>query len=723
MILRTLFFFLSLVVVHSHNVIANDQYPDLPIQITALDLTLQFENQLVQFNAKAEYTMRVNREDVLSFNMTQTDLKIRSVKIYDKEIPFQVFNDTIRIGLRESFPKNTEFKLHIEYQALVGDAFFQSTNNIYWSSGFNFDTQKLLPVINHPRIRFRTTIRAIHPSEFHFVSNGAFISRSRHNETQSITLYENRSLISFSGLRFVLGQLQVLESNVGALPIRFYLTKSDSNLERINRLTPLFEDEINRLSTTIRFPYPFDALNVIILPESYGQEWGDGAGIGYLFDDYGSLDDQLKLIISSQWLRQHLRSSDPQVEEFLTIYTQALAQVNTATFLQPSSILRNRSTELDRLSPLRMMDKTYFDNFKLSDIQFLFETERNLITNFDLEEARYQDQWYPRPLPIKESSSAIVNLDEASSEIKPGFFIKINRTEVAGEIQFQFDSFGEHLKSEYEVHITSYSESKLDKQVIRMSSSDSIITLDLGLTLQNVIIEFDDAHFLEVLVDKPFGFWLYQYRNIDEFHLKADAARALAGFASHQDLGLLVRDEIIQKETDEYLSMIYQLWAPGDTNYSFDYEKWLYEDLETKDRTRLYRLITEQLSIDRLTQLSLGFLNRTNSWDIHNLLIRKVFKESEVKEAIAFSESFLSTRYPYELRQTVFKELERYDQSSKNWLNRLPDLVIDQDPRIRLLALMNSRHLNNEQKKVLFRDRKNKERDPRILTYLSQSDH
>ena len=311
MILKTLFIALSFLSIHSNRGTANDLYPDLPMQITVLDLTLQFDQNLNTFTSKAVYSMRVNRDNVFQFSMTHKDLTIRSVRIDDIEVPIQLSNDSLRIGLRESFPKDAEFKLHIEYEGNINFAFFKSSNNVYWTSGFKSDIGKLLPVIDHPRITFRSIIRATHPNEYHFVSNGSFISRSRLNETQSTTLFENRSLLPISGLRFVLGQLDVQESQIGALPIRLYASKSDQNMDRLDRLKNHINVEFIRLSSVTRYPYPFDALHIVFLPESYGQEWGDGAGIGYIFDDYGFLEEQLKLMVSSQWLRQNLYSVDP----------------------------------------------------------------------------------------------------------------------------------------------------------------------------------------------------------------------------------------------------------------------------------------------------------------------------------------------------------------------------------------------------------------------------
>ncbi len=721
MILKTLFIALSFLSIHSNRGTANDLYPDLPMQITALDLALQFDQNLNIFTSKAVYSMRVNRDDVFMFSMAHTDLTIRSVRIDGKEVPVQINKDSLRIGLRESFPKNAEFELHIDYQGTVKEAFFKTSTNILWTSGLKSDIRKLLPVIDHPRITFRSIIRAVHPNEYHFVSNGSFISRSRLNETQTTTLFENRSLLPISGLRFVLGQIEVKESQIGALPIRLYTSKSDQNMDRLDRFKDLINVEIIRLSSAIRYPYPFDALHVVFLPESYGQEWGDGAGIGYIFEDYGFLEEQLKLIVSSQWLRQNLYSVDPDVEEYVTTYTQILAQTTNVDFLNPSKVLQHNYSIIDRLSPFIRRQNLYYSNFKIADIENLLKTQRRLLTRSDLDEVRYKDQWYFRPLPLQGMDTSSLGYRANLSVSKPGFIAKLLRTEVPGEIQLQFEAFGAHQYSVYDVDIISYYEGDSTKQALRVSSVDSIFTVDLGPTVQNVILRFRNDHNLDIVEEKPFGYWLYQYRNSRESHLKREAARSLAGFVSNEDVGLLLRDEIIRKETDAYLGMIFQLWSLDTLNPSVDLDKWLYEELETKDRIRLYQLVSEQYTIEQLSTLALDFLNRTNSWDIHIQLIKKVFKELDPKEAIRFSEPYLSSKYPYELRSVVLREMSQHDQSPKNWMNRLPELVMDQDPRIRMLALKNSSFLSDEQKNLLFKDRQSKERDLRILSYLSSS--
>jgi len=701
---------------------ASDLYPDLPLHITSLEWTLDFDKDLSVFNAKAIYTMRVNRNDVLSFSMHQADLRIRSVKVGEREVPVIVTDDSLRIGLRESFPKGTDFQLIIDYQASINSALFISENSMYWSSGFRSNIRSLLPIIDHPRIAFKTQITALHPSEFQFVANGAMKSRNRINDTRTSTSFLNRSAIPVSGIRVVLGRFNVEETQVGVIPIRLYISSADSNSARNLAITRRIQSEIIRISKATRKPYALDAFHAVLLPDSYGQVWGDGAGIGYLFEDYGNLDDQLKLVVASQWLRQSLQTNDAMVEEYLSIYTQILAEVNEVSFNDPSQIIKNLLPEADGKSTFVKRDKEVYSQFKLSEIEYLLQNNRGILTLSDLEEARYQDGWLDNPLPELGYEEYVPYKILENEPQKPGFYVKIARTEVPGEVSIQFEPYGNHKKSDYSIELTTFYEKTSNKQNLMISSLGSVTIVDVGASIQNIEIESVSSQNIELNIDKPLGFWLHQYRNTSHYNIKMEAARALAVYASHQDVGALVRDEIIAKETDEYLSILFRLWSPEGLllDDSDEVLEWLQKKLESVDRARLLNLMTQQLSIDALSELAVDYYTITSSWDVHILLLKKYFQFTDINAAITFSETYLSARYPFEVRATVFKELIRTDQNTRNWTNRLPELANDQDPRIRLLALKSADLLNQEQKTVLLRDRAMKERDPRILTYLSE---
>jgi hypothetical protein len=717
------FFFLAFLILlfHQDKLSANERYPDLPVQITSLEWELDFNPSLSHFTSTANYTVRFNRDNILSFWMLHSALNIRGVKVNGIEVPTLVSSDSLRIGLRESSAKGTELRLSIEYQAPMNSTFFNSSKKVYWTSGFRTDIRSFIPIIDDPRIKFRTQITAHYPREMQFVTNGVLSTQIRKNDKTTTTTFVNRSAVPMSGLRLVLGQLEVQEVQLGVIPIRLYTISPDTHSVRNRALLEAIQSEILRMSTTIRNPYPFDAFHTLILPESFGQIGGDGAGIGYLFEDIGDLNSQASLIVSSQWLRQSIQTSEPEVGRYLNIYAQKLANLDEAKFQNTSYTLSNLDSASGQFSVYNKPNQGLSQSFKISDIELLLRNPKGLVSKEDLLDARYLDEWSYRPLPELPQHRIDSKPFYLSKERKAGFIVKVNRSEVPGEIEIIFEPYGNHLDDQYLLELNAIYDSSISKQSLNIRASGETILLNFDSTVRNLTFDWPNISNLDISLEKPLGYWLHQYRNTDRYELKLESARALADFINHHDLGDLVRDEIISKETDEYLSFIFRLWSPN-YDYSLQSERmqeWLYRDVMEMDRTRLLNQLSETLSIEDLSALAIDYYNQTNSWDLHIQLIKKYFKSGDLNVALRFSEPYLASRYPFIIRSSVLEELALFDQNDRNWMNRIPDLAMDQDPRIRLKALMLSDRLNAEQRFILIKDRLNKERDTRILAYLS----
>lgn len=200
-----------------------DRFPSYSFQISAIEWDLKIEPSLHGFSATATYHLRSNRDNVQSVVFAQRDLLIGSVKLGDDELPFIISEDSIRITLRNSVSRGSEFKISVKYNAYPTYGFFIDPSILVWTSGMEGVISGLIPIIDHPRIRYRMDVTVTHPSIIQVISNGGYVSRTVISVGEAKTVFRSRTPITATSMRLAFGMMQSTEARVGTIPIRMYV--------------------------------------------------------------------------------------------------------------------------------------------------------------------------------------------------------------------------------------------------------------------------------------------------------------------------------------------------------------------------------------------------------------------------------------------------------------------------------------------------------------------
>lgn len=748
--MRVIFFSFALILSGIDAILAQtvDRFPSYPFQISAIEWSVKVEPTLDGFSAVASYTLKSNRDGVQSISLAQRDLIIESVRQGDDELPFVTSGDSLRISLRDPVEKGAEFRVAVTYSAYPAYGFFIDPGALVWTSGVKGVIQGLIPIIDHPRVRFRTDVTVTHPSIIQVVTNGGYVSRTVLNVSEARTVFRSRAPIAASSMRLAFGMMQSSESRAGSIPVRIYVGDYTSVDDGGRALLEFAVSEIQRMSSQLKVPYPFDGLNVLIAPSSYGETWGDAAGFVILFDDLGDLSSQLKVGVASQWMRHALLGLEPGVVYAMASYARRLANLENPQIDPVVGLTIGYDLSVDVHGILAHIGSgSPVEAYPINDLEGFSRYIPGMVWMHDLEEIRFTNGWSKSPVPEAPALRRFTDQSVDNSDSRGGFILRFDRTENPEMISLVIDPYGSPAQGEYVMTLNEVYLDDTISQNVRFTESGGQVELAVDNGLLNVLPSFEAD--IDFRVEKPLGYWLHQFRSATDKSLKAQAARALGNFASDPDLGLLIR-ELERNETDPVVQSsltlgmmesgvvtispeaIADMLASSDVSVRMSVLELLSQlgeplvedsvllgqfsksDVSGPERRMIARLLSKQMEPGSFSSFIQAESKKPESRDLLSVLLSTYFDEGSIDAGIEMAEELIGRDYPFMVRRDAIMQLDRHDTSAQRWAARLPRLASDQDPRIRIMALDRTTLLDTEQARILLQDRAAKEADPRI---------
>jgi hypothetical protein len=724
-----------------------ERYPTYPFQITAIEWDLTIEPTLDGFSAVATYHLRSNRDNVQSLVFAQRDLNIVSARLGDNEQPFILTPDSLRITLRNPVSRGSDFKVTVKYNAYPTYGFFIDPSVIVWTSGLQGVVSGLLPIIDHPRVRYRMDVTITHPSPIQVISNGGYVSRTVLSVSEAKTVFRSRTPITATSMRLAFGMMQSTEVRVGTIPVRMYVGDNTRVNDGGRALLALAGTEIQRMSSQLKNPFPYEGMNILVVPSSYGETWGDGAGYAVLFDDLGDLENQLRIAIASQWLRHSLQSTDVDLRYAMASYTRQLARLENQKLEPAVATLSGLDTSTD-LSSILMHASSNFDSstYPQADLESIARHIPGLIWKDDLNEIRFSSNWSVNPLPEPPTFRGHQN-EGAETAVKGGFFLRFERTENPQIINLNIDPVALPARGEYVMTLKEAYLNNTVTQTIRFTESGGEIKLEVDNGLLNIIPTLETG--IAQRVEKPLGYWLHQFRNSVDRSEKIDAARALGGFAGDQDFGLLIQElerneldqavrasmvlgmiesGVIQMSQsrvvellevagpDERMAVLELVGRQSNALLDTDFLLVLFAKPTTTsgERRLVAKMLSKQMSTDAFNSFIQSESKKPDGRDLPLVLLLSYFEEGNIDDGIRLADTLIGREYTYIVRRDALMLLDKYDSETQRWVSRLPSLASDMDPRIRVMALDRVAKLDLQQARTLIQDRSAKEADPRI---------
>ncbi len=728
-----------------------DRFPSYSFQISAIEWELTIEPTLDGFTAKATYHLRSNRNGVQSIAFAQRDLLIESVKLGNDELPFTMSQDSVRITLRNPINRGSDFKISVDYSAYPTFGFFIDPSVLIWTSGLHGVVSGLLPVIDHPRVRFRLDATITHHSAIQVITNGGYVSRTVLNTSDARTTFRSRSPISASSMRLAFGMMQSIEARVGSIPVRMYVGDNTRITDSGRALLSMATSEIQRMSSQLKSPFPYEGMNILVVPSSYGETWGDGAGVAVLFDELGDLENQIRVAIASQWMRHALQSTEPELRYAMASYTRQLAQTVRPSLDLVVTALSGLDISTDLESILMHAGSGYsVDAYPQLDLEPIAQHIPGLIWMHDLEEIRFTSGWAVNSLPPLPSFRGRDQNDSQTAS-KGGFSLRFDRTENPEVISLTIDPFGQPAQGEYVMNLQEVYLNDTFSQTIRFRESGGEVKLEVDTGLLNIIPSLSEG--LLARVEKPLGFWLHQYRNSIQRFDKIEAARALGAYAGNQDLGMLIRElerneqdptirasltlgmlesgviemtpstviALLEVANEDSRMAIFEM-VDRQSNSVLDVDYLLAmvskQSTTSGERRLIARMLSKLMSSDEFANFVQAESKKPEGRELLSVLLRAYFEDGSMDAGIDMADVLIGREHPFAVRHDALMLLDRHDTSQQRWAARLPRLASDQDPRIRVMALERVMKLDDQQVSILIQDRSAKEADPRVLARI-----
>jgi hypothetical protein len=724
-----------------------DRFPSYSFQISAIDWDLKIEPTLDGFSATATYHLRSNRDNVQSVVFAQRDLLIESASLESDELPFVLTQDSVRITLRNPVSRGSEFKIALRYTAYPTYGFFMDPSALVWTSGMHGVAAGLLPIIDHPRVRFRMDVAITHPSIIQVITNGGYVSRTVMSVTEAKTVFRSRTPFTAASIRLAFGMMQSSEARVGSIPVRMYVGDNTRVADGGRGLLALATTEIQRMSSQLKNPFPYEGMNILVVSSSYGETWGDGAGFAVLFDDVGDLDNQLRLAIASQWLRHALQSTDAELRFALASYTRQLARLENPQIESTVAALSGLDKVTDLMGLLMHVQSGYsILSYPQADLEAIARHIPGLIWIDDVDEIRFSSGWSVNPLPGV-PNFGYNDRKDAEMVASGGFYFRFERTENPEIINLTIDPFGQPKRGDYAMSLQEVYLNGSVSQMVRFTESGGEIKLNVDNGLLNVILAPQDG--ITFRVEKPLGYWLYQFRNSVSKADKIDAARALGAYASDQDLGLLIRD-LERNEQDASVkasitlgmmesgviditpSAVMGLLNSADSNVRIavldmvqkqaevvldaDYLRAMFSKPESTsdERRQIAKILSKLMLGPDFNAFIQSESKKPDGKELPTILLQSYFDDENIDAGIDLADVLIGREYTFVVRREALKLLDKHDSSSQRWAARLPRLASDQDPRVRMMAIDRVSRLDEQQGRTLLQDRSAKEADPRI---------
>ena len=281
-------------------------HPYHPFDIIHADISLDLESKQHLVNGKVIYTIQSKVDKLSEIQMHANELSIYQVYANEREIDFRIDDDNFIIQLIDALEVGEVIELSISWQSASNFGLHKSSDGSFWSSLNPLSHRHWLPGFDHPREAFTFDAKMDIPNEMEVLFNGDLGETHLISKTKKRVYWSSKTEVPATGLGFAVGNFEISEMMAGLTKIRLFHDPLDQQkaVELIVEAARLKKEVENVLS----FEYPWDAINIVILPDNFWMERTHGSGTIYLFERLGNLEKQLIRGLYMQWFGEYQRA-------------------------------------------------------------------------------------------------------------------------------------------------------------------------------------------------------------------------------------------------------------------------------------------------------------------------------------------------------------------------------------------------------------------------------
>lgn len=724
-------------------------YPELPFTLDHLqmDLTVKSSESLIE--GVGNYTITSRKPDLTEIVFNSADMEIQGISFEGNETEFRVSSDSLIIQLPDTLQRGSTSEMVITWASSSPYGILKDVYGNMWTSLNPKARHHWLPVPDHPEVATTIEASVTIPADKEVIFNGTMGEDEVVSADQKIQEWSSEVPIPVTGLSLAMGDFERTDARSGVKEVTFYASENALMPEVRDGLLSTAVSTMKEFERKLSFEFPYESLNIIVLPDNHWEEIQTGGGIIYLYQNLGSLATQLRRGIAEQWFgnyHRYLNAPDNKYEflKVMMIGTSDSEQLKNPDELQ--SIFRWNLWEVG----FDALEDEYLKTIVRESLPELVQRYEG-VTDWN----EYADFWYDESGSFWEVLPDF-ELPKSQSDEEYVYGVEYLYDEAASSLTLVFDAKSEPVESLVNVDVTEFGFSDTTRSELTFTGALDSVEVEISSGIDYLTIKPSsgldpDIRFEE---EKPFMFWIRQLQDPSPEN-RIQAANELQNFAENPDLQLAINDAMQdENDADVRAAMLETLSV-------------LTKDASGTEETFLGNLNSNDLSIQLSGLRALANYpdNENVSYEVRNTLLRAerdtVFNVAlETYHQIASTDDLLSVAerlsqnqeedrkairilktvapsdttnkamtmadryalgdYPHSIRKQALSLLIELEDNEDYWQQTLQMLQEDRDPRIRNHSLDAVSYLAGSNRAELLEDRANEELDPRVLNKIRE---
>ncbi len=724
-----------------------EPYPELPFTLNEIQLDLNIEPASALIEGVGRYQLSARQPGLSEVVFNTSDIEIQSVFAGEQEIDFWVSEDSLIMPLPDTLENKESTELIITWQSSSPYGIHKDVYGNLWTSLNPKARRHWLPIPDHPRVETQLEATLTIPAEKTAVLNGTFVEDEVISADQKTVRWISNS-VPVTAISLAVGNFKQENARSGVHEVSIF---SGENILLESVKSSLLRQAVSSLKEyqdKLSFEYPYETLNIIVLPDHQWEEIHTGAGIIYLYQNLGSLAAQLKRAIAEQWLGNHHRYIDAPKPKYEFLKTALTGASNSNILANPDS--------LKSIEAWNVWQQVY----GTSDQLFFKETVANslprLVQNIEGVTSwhRYAEFWHDE-IGAFWNDLDWPELKETEEKASDNFVYDVyyNHDEGNSQLGLVFEARNNAIETLAGLELTEYGFSDTTRSEISFTGAQDSVSVQLSPSVEFVTLSNTSEEEIKLLEHKPLMFLINQLRS-SEPEERAKAAIQLQEYSDEPDLQLALRDVLRTEDNEEVRAALYSTLSDitgGDTGTERTFLNLINSDNDSIRVTAINALahypdndevayavqnVLKKTTSDTVFQASLDtYREIASTQDLlsvvsqleqngHNVrkaiqILEYVAPKDTSDTAVELTDQYLQDQYPYSIRRAALKLLLSYQPQESYWEKELESLLADRDPRIRFLALDALKHLSDDKVGVLLEIRAKEEFDPRILKKIA----
>ncbi len=731
-------------------------HPTRPFDFKQIQLQLQVNPADSVIRGKATYMLQSYWDDASQLILDAHRIDVQRILINKEPAQFELQNDSLIISFPHPIKAKSNATMQIVYEASPRFAWQIYKNGTLFTSLFPERRAYLFPIIDNPWVsaRFNVTVKV--PDSLQVVTNGEMTGKDTVRNGLRISHWSTGHAIPVTDWGLAIGKFDHSVSSKGAFKVNVYSEHGLIDGGQRDSLIKTAERQAKAASVLVGGAFPYDALNIVVLPDHRWEMKTYGAGYGYLFMNRGDLDAQLRRIVDAQWAGVKIRSNrfiDADLQVVLQAWMASrLDQGKTDTLSLQDSPPHNPSMYADFsisnwnrwLNYFRDSTNARFRGMLDQQMPELLNTKNGVFEWSDFDRIWYasRGRWFDLPVPqvITKSSPIVYRINysyNASSDTLRLIFQPIHGYSMELiTLPLVMDGSNDHKLTE-----------------VTFSGVGDTVSVQAIPSLKNAYIQVPDSMSITVQERKPMSFWMYQLRTTSDTEQKLRAIRGLGSVQQDPDLQLFLLDYMHKvKEPSVRAALIQSLGKltsgatgtsqifmdalsdssdsvraaaatalgryPGNADVTNSLQQQVLSDKSMVIRKRAIQSLQQVDQANHFLSFVKDLVKNDMAESMGDVILPELVQNGDTTAALALAKQYATEPGPFPIRLQSFRLLMKYSTMVGDWTPIIENMIQDNDPRIRFMGWQYSNKLAPNVQNAMIESYAPDENDARVINII-----